>query len=133
MMSFKSFFIISYPLGLGAAALANEHSHSAEGAASWSPLVCPLNYITGFLCPSCGMTRAFLAILKGDLGGAIEYNPLSPIIFGLIFITWALLLLKIDLVKTTTSRYAKSALLRSSTKALLFSTLIWGVYRNIHL
>ena len=37
--------------------------------------VCPLVYITGFPCPSCGLTRAGLAVLHLDFGRAWEMHP----------------------------------------------------------
>lgn len=37
---------------------------------------CPLVIITGFPCPGCGMTRAFLAVLTGDFVRAWRLNPM---------------------------------------------------------
>jgi hypothetical protein len=31
-------------------------------------------------CPGCGMTRATMALLHGDLAGAFALHPLSPVI-----------------------------------------------------
>lgn len=39
----------------------------------------PLHY-AGVMGPACGGTRAMHATLTGDLGRAIEYNPLSPLL-----------------------------------------------------
>ena len=46
-------------------------------------------------CISCGMTRAFLSILKFDFIGAIKYNVLSIPIFIFIILFYSLYLLKI--------------------------------------
>ena len=37
---------------------------------------CPIKFITGISCPACGMTRAVLAILHGDMHTALNYHPL---------------------------------------------------------
>lgn len=36
---------------------------------------CILREITGVPCPACGMTRAFLSLIKLDFGGYMYYNP----------------------------------------------------------
>ena len=40
---------------------------------------CPLNFLFGIPCPLCGMTRAFMALAKGDIAGAFYYHPLWPL------------------------------------------------------
>lgn len=37
---------------------------------------CPLVILTGFPCPGCGMTRAFLFVLTGQFSRAWKMNPL---------------------------------------------------------
>ncbi len=39
------------------------------------PPVCHLRRLSGVPCPTCGSTRATLALAKGDLLGAIAWNP----------------------------------------------------------
>lgn len=41
---------------------------------------CPFYCITGFPCPSCGMTRAFLSCLRLNFIQAFNYHPLFLII-----------------------------------------------------
>ena len=38
---------------------------------------CPFHSITGLKCPGCGMTRACIALARGDIHGALHYNPFS--------------------------------------------------------
>ncbi len=46
--------------------------------------LCLVNYIFGIKCFGCGMTRAFISILKLDFLEALEYNALSiPLFFGI--------------------------------------------------
>lgn len=37
--------------------------------------VCPSAILFGFPCPACGLTRAGLLLLRGDLAGAFEMHP----------------------------------------------------------
>ncbi|MBQ3064986.1 MAG: DUF2752 domain-containing protein [Clostridia bacterium] len=38
--------------------------------------LCIFARITGYPCPGCGMTRAVLAVFRGDLGAAFSHHPL---------------------------------------------------------
>lgn len=54
--------------------------------------VCPVKGLTGFPCPGCGMTRAWAAVLRGELGTAWECHPLWTIMpfFGAGIAVYAL-------------------------------------------
>lgn len=60
-------------VGLGALTLA------LAWMAAGSPAlpVCPLRSVTGLPCPTCGSTRAMLALLDGRLDDAARLNPLA--------------------------------------------------------
>lgn len=45
-------------------------------------LVCPLRHWTGIPCPTCGMTRSFLAIARGDFTEAVTQHLFGPILFA---------------------------------------------------
>ena len=49
---------------------------------------CPFHYLTGFLCPGCGITELFLSLFCGDVEGAFRANQmlfvLGPFILALI-------------------------------------------------
>ena len=50
---------------------------------------CPSEILFGLPCPGCGLTRAALLLLKGDLQGSLRMNPMLlfiPVYFILIFI-----------------------------------------------
>ncbi|SDB41207.1 Protein of unknown function [Pseudobutyrivibrio sp. YE44] len=40
---------------------------------------CPIKYATGISCAGCGMTRAWIALIRGDITGAFHYHPLFPL------------------------------------------------------
>ena len=49
--------------------------------------ICVFRRVTGLPCPSCGMTRSYLALFRGDIKTAFFMHPLFwmvPIIVGLI-------------------------------------------------
>ena len=39
-------------------------------------VTCPILYLTGISCAGCGMSRAWLSLLGGDIAGAFTYHPL---------------------------------------------------------
>lgn len=43
-------------------------------------LACTLKHWTGVPCPTCGMTRAFGALLAHDVLGALRLHPLAPLL-----------------------------------------------------
>lgn len=56
------------------------------------PLVCPFKAMTGFPCPTCGATRAFIHFAHLNLTEAFVMNPLisSAIILGIIISFYSL-------------------------------------------
>lgn len=46
------------------------------GAFAFSGIGCPIKFLTGISCAGCGMTRAWMAVLQGDLRAAWNYHPL---------------------------------------------------------
>lgn len=39
-------------------------------------VTCPIKFLTGISCAGCGMSRAWLALLRGDLAAAFAFHPL---------------------------------------------------------
>lgn len=39
-------------------------------------VTCPIRYLTGISCAGCGMSRAWLCLLRLDVAGALAYHPL---------------------------------------------------------
>ncbi|WP_034445690.1 DUF2752 domain-containing protein [Butyrivibrio sp. AE2032] len=40
---------------------------------------CPIKFLTGISCAGCGMTRAYLSLLRLDVAAAFHYHPLFPL------------------------------------------------------
>jgi Protein of unknown function (DUF2752) len=54
-----------------------------------SLIFCPVRHWAGVICPSCGMTRSFMAIAHGDWHSAIDYHLFGPLLligFGLAIV-----------------------------------------------
>ena len=49
-------------------------------------ITCPIKFLTGVSCPGCGLTRATLAFLRGDLKQAFYYHPLFILPFVTFFV-----------------------------------------------
>ncbi len=53
------------------------------------PITCPLLRVTGVQCPTCGMTRSFVALGNGDIGLAFAVHPLGPVLALFLVATFA--------------------------------------------
>jgi hypothetical protein len=60
----------------------------------WRPLdeggfvLCLFNKLTGLPCPGCGLTRSFCALGHGELGRAVAFHPLGPLVFVAALAWW---------------------------------------------
>lgn len=48
--------------------------------------ICAYRRVTGLECGGCGLTRGFVALAHGDLRGAVQLNPFTPIVFA--WVAW---------------------------------------------
>jgi hypothetical protein len=59
---------------------------------SWD---CPFFRVTGVPCPGCGLSRATMLLLKGDLAGSIRFHAFAPIfLFAIVALILSLVLPK---------------------------------------
>jgi hypothetical protein len=58
----------------------------AAAIVTWQIPMCPTAVFLGLPCPGCGLTRATLALGRGDLGEALRLHPLvlvlAPVFIG---------------------------------------------------
>ena len=48
------------------------------------PSICTFKHFTGLDCPSCGLTRCFVWMSRGDLSKAYDYNPVGVVVFFVV-------------------------------------------------
>lgn len=63
--------------------------HAGIAAFVWfymAYLGCPVKELFGISCPSCGMGRAHVLLLRGDINGAFAAHPLFWLALPLIFL-----------------------------------------------
>ena len=53
-------------------------------------VTCPIKFVTGISCAGCGMSRAWLSLLRMDVAGAFAYHPLFwlPVPAAVILLLW---------------------------------------------
>ncbi len=63
------------------------HSTTGIRLPGWQtplPEICMTHRLFQVPCPGCGLTRSTLAMVRGDLPAALEFNPAGPFVFALI-------------------------------------------------
>jgi hypothetical protein len=105
-------------------------------AALWNPgdatrvVLCPFRALTGHPCPGCGMTRAFCALMHGELWRAIKLNPFSPLLFLAALIAWARAAAAVFRVERLRSILDRSPRPNAfATSAMLALVLAWWAAR----
>jgi len=49
-----------------------------------TPSICLLKRLTGVPCPTCGMTRSFCCLGRGEVVEAVRFHPLGPVLYALL-------------------------------------------------
>lgn len=88
---------------------------------------CPIYKVSGFACPGCGMTRAFHAILQGDVAGAFRFNIFMPLMFGIL----AFIFVSMAVHSIGGRRLRLPSIPAGITVACFVLMMIYGVVRNI--
>jgi hypothetical protein len=101
---------------------------------------CPIKFLTGVSCMGCGMTRAYLSLLRLDIAGAFQYHPLFPIpaIAAVLFLLRSRISQKIVnfLLFTTIALFSIIYLLRildPSDTVVVFEPANGAVFRGVHM
>jgi len=102
-------------------------SHDPVGAGNHYP-TCVFHELTGLWCPGCGLTRGTYALLHGDLPAAVSLNVFTPLVLGVILMTW------VAWVRRAWGRPPRPIALRLPrwwSPALIATVLAYGVVRNL--
>jgi hypothetical protein len=68
-------------------------------------LICPLYHFTGIPCPSCGLTRSFMAVARGDLMRAVQFHAFGPLLYGVFLLLGVHIILELLLNRVITVPY----------------------------
>jgi len=88
--------------------------------------VCPTYALTGLYCPGCGGLRAVHAVAHGDLGLALQRNPL--VVVALPLAIWAYLAWVRGLALGRPLRWLPP---RALTWGAALLVAVWAVLRNV--
>jgi hypothetical protein len=80
-------FVRARVIASGAAVLVLGASYAYAPYVHDGPVVCLLRGLIGIPCPSCGLTRGFCALAHLELGEALRYHALSPLLFAAVVAT----------------------------------------------
>jgi hypothetical protein len=92
-------------------------------------ILCPFRALTEWLCPGCGMTRAFCALGHGELLRAVRFNALSPFLYLALMLVWvgaAATVFRLRRVQALVLRLRPNM---AGGFALLALVLVWWVVR----
>lgn len=97
-------FLLGWLLFLPMAALVTFYNIGWIHPTKWLP-PCLFRFVTGLPCPGCGGTRAFTAVLRGDLIHAFFYHPVVPFCYLLYVVFMVTQTLERILRRTTNLRF----------------------------
>jgi len=101
----------------------NDHNDHLKSEQS----LCPFKCLTGFPCPSCGITKSIVYFYQGDLVKSVSYHILGPAVVIICVLVVVLLSIELRTNKDYFKHYFYS-------KKLGYSLAIFiGVYHIIRL
>lgn len=80
------------------------------------PTICPFALGSGVACPLCGLTRAALSLLRGDVAGALSLHPLLVPLIGVALAVWL----------RPGAKWAEPTMTKAAALTAAF-VVVWGV------
>lgn len=96
-------------------------------------LVCPIRHLTGIPCPTCGMTRSFMAIGRGDLNQAVAEHLFGPLLFASFVVAIVHITLEILTRHRITAFYCQLLKLKKIQIFGILAIFIYYFFRLYHL
>ena len=96
-------------------------------------LVCPVRHLTGIPCPTCGMTRSFVAIVQGDWNQALAQHLFGPILFAGFLITVVHIAIELLAGRRLSAFYGQAISNRKAQMISLIMVLSYYGLRIYHL
>jgi uncharacterized protein DUF2752 len=82
---------------------------------------CSVRHFLGVDCPGCGLTRSFVALIRGDIRGSVDIHPL-----GLIIAAWLVYMFFRALYACMVGRWPK-AILTQGQRDLVIYVFLFGL------
>ncbi|WP_330202706.1 DUF2752 domain-containing protein [Cyanobacterium sp. Dongsha4] len=98
-----------------------------------SPFSCPILAFTGIPCPSCGLTRSFLSLTRGNVWESFSYHLFGPVIYSSLIVFSLHLLLEIFYKKKIRNKYSTVINDIKIKYLILVSFIIYYVFRLLYL
>jgi hypothetical protein len=99
---------------------------TAFGLSGWP---CPLLSAVGVPCPGCGLTRAGLALLRGEFGEAFRLHAFAPVLLGAFVLLFAATVLGSKDRQRLSETIRKIEMRTRITTWLLVALLVYWILR----
>lgn len=103
---------------------------------NWTP--CFFHQLTGWPCPSCGSTRAFHALLQGEITDSVQINPLGVLAAIAAMLMVPFLLIDLLYGKSMVYRvyqhgekWLKRPLIAVPFSVLVLANWIWNISKGL--
>lgn len=93
------------------------------------PWTCPILHFTGIPCPTCGMTRSFMAMARADWGQAVAYHGFGVILFGSFIVASLHVAVELLSHRQISTPYTRLVVDRRFQVGALLSLLMYHGYR----
>jgi len=94
---------------------------------------CPFFRVTGIPCPGCGLTRAVILLLKGDLQASLRFHAFAPIVLLTAVALVLVLLLPRSITQPAISKMEMLEQQTGFTVIILFGLILYWLARLLFL
>jgi hypothetical protein len=94
---------------------------------------CPFFRVTGIPCPGCGLTRAVILLLKGDLQASLRFHAFAPFVLLTALALILVLLLPRSITQPAISKVAMLEQKTGFTVIILVGLILYWLARLLFL